>query len=324
MDLEAYLGALRAAAEPTRLRLLVLCAASELTVTELTQILGQSQPRVSRHLKLMVDAGLLERFREGTWAFYRLAQEGDQAAAGRALIGMVPGDDPVIRRDADRLAAIKAEREAAANAYFRRNAARWDEMRRLRVDDAEVEAAVLDLLGDRPVGTMLDIGTGTGRMLTILGPRVARGIGIDRSREMLAVARANLEGAGLANCTVRLGDMSGLNAEGGAFDLVTVHLVLHYADQPGQAIAEAARVLAPGGRLLVVDFAPHELEHLRAEHAHRRLGFSDAEIAAWFKAAGLAPGRTLALPGDPLTVKIWLADAPGVAAGPARETFETA
>ena len=171
---------------------------------------------------------------------------------------------------------------------------------------------------------MLDIGTGTGRMLTILGPRVARGVGIDRSREMLAVARANLEGAGLANCTVRLGDMSGLNAEGGAFDLVTVHLVLHYADQPGQAIAEAARVLAPGGRLLVVDFAPHELEHLRAEHAHRRLGFSDAEIAAWFKAAGLAPERTLALPGDPLTVKIWLADAPGAAAGPARETCENA
>lgn len=293
-------------------------------MTELTQILGQSQPRVSRHLKLMVDAGLLERFREGTWAFYRLAQMGPQAAAGRALIAMVPDEDPVIRRDADRLAAIKAEREAAANAYFRRNAERWDEIRRLRVDDAEVEAAVLDLLGDRPVGAMLDIGTGTGRMLSILGPRVERGIGIDRSREMLAVARANLEGAGLANCTVRLGDMYGINAEEGTFDLVTVHLVLHYADQPGRAIAEAARVLAPGGRLLIVDFAPHELEHLRDEHAHRRLGFADGEIAAWFRAAGLVPGETLALPGDPLTVKLWLAAAPKFPAASVHKTVESA
>lgn len=293
-------------------------------MTELTQILGQSQPRVSRHLKLMVDAGLLERFREGTWAFYRLAQVGPQAAAGRALIAMVPDEDPVIRRDADRLAAIKAEREAAANAYFRRNAERWDEIRRLRVDDAEVEAAVLDLLGDRPVGAMLDIGTGTGRMLSILGPRVERGIGIDRSREMLAVARANLEGAGLANCTVRLGDMYGINAEEGTFDLVTVHLVLHYADQPGRAIAEAARVLAPGGRLLIVDFAPHELEHLRDEHAHRRLGFADGEIAAWFRAAGLVPGETLALPGDPLTVKLWLAAAPKFPAASVHKTVESA
>lgn len=291
----------------------MLCAGSELTVTEITQILGQSQPRVSRHLKLMVDAGLLERFREGTWAFYRVAQSGPQADAARALVAMVPGDDPVIRRDADRLAAIKAEREALADAFFRRNAARWDEMRRLRVDDTEVERAVMDLLGPAEIGSLLDIGTGTGRMLSVLGRRVGHAVGIDRSREMLAVARSNLEGAGLTNCMVRLGDMHAINAEDGTFDLVTLHLVLHYADQPGQAISEAARVLAPHGRLLVVDFAPHELEHLREEHAHRRLGFADAEIDQWVRAAGLTPGEPVSLPGDALTVKIWPArgaDAP--------------
>lgn len=308
------MGALRGAAEPTRLRLLVLCAAAELTVSELTQILGQSQPRVSRHLKLMVEAGLLERFREGTWAFYRLAQTGAAARAAAAFVDMAPADDAVLRRDADRLAAIKAEREAAATAYFRKNAAHWDEIRRLRVDDAEIERALLDILGDEPVERLLDIGTGTGRMLGVLGPRVGSGLGIDRSREMLAMARANLDRDRLANCSVRLGDMYAISADPMSFDLVTLHLVLHYADQPGQVIAEARRVLAPGGRLLVVDFAPHELEHLRDEHAHRRLGFSDAEMAAWCRAAGLDLAPAVALPGGPITVKLWLATRPGESA----------
>ena len=307
MTFDDYMAALRGAAESTRLRLMVLCAASELTVSELTQILGQSQPRVSRHLKLLVDAGMLERFREGTWAFYRLSRGTDAARAAAAFVDMAPADDAVLRRDADRLRAIKSDREAAAAAYFRQNAARWDEMRRLRVDDAEIERAVLQRVGDAPVGALLDIGTGTGRMLSVLGPRVKSGLGIDRSREMLAVARANLERDGLAHCSVRLGDMYGINAESGSFDLVTIHLVLHYADQPGQVIAEARRVLAPGGRLLVVDFAPHELEHLRDEHAHRRLGFSDAEMDAWCRSAGLSLSPAVALPGGPLTVKLWLA-----------------
>lgn len=311
MTFDDYMAALRGAAESTRLRLMVLCAASELTVSELTQILGQSQPRVSRHLKLLVDAGLLERFREGTWAFYRLARGTDAARAAAAFVDMVPVDDAVLRRDADRLRAIKSDREAAAAAYFRQNAARWDEMRRLRVDDAEIERAVLQRVGDAPVGTLLDIGTGTGRMLSVLGPRVKMALGVDRSREMLAVARANLEREGLTHCSVRLGDMYGISAESGFFDLVTIHLVLHYADQPGQVIAEARRVLAPGGRLLVVDFAPHELEHLRDEHAHRRLGFSDAEMGAWCRSAGLSLSPAVALPGGPLTVKLWLATRTG-------------
>ena len=316
LDLGHYLTALRAAAEPTRLRLLALCARGELTVSELTQILGQSQPRVSRHLKLMVDAGLLERFREGTSAFYRLARDTEQAAAAMAVVAMVPRDDPVILGDGERLAATKAEREAAAAAYFRKNAARWDEIRKLHVDDGEVAAAMLAALGDRPVRSLLDIGTGTAWVLQVLGPRVGRALGIDRSREMLAVARSNLARSGLANCQVRLGDMYSLAVEGEPFDLVTIHQVLHYAERPGAVIAQAARVVAPGGRLVVVDFAPHELEHLRTGHAHRRLGFAGGEIEAWCRGAGLAPtpAPAIDLPGGPLTVRIWLAERPSAAA----------
>jgi len=317
------MAALRGVAEPTRLRLLALCAAAELTVSELTQIMGQSQPRVSRHLKLMVEAGLLERFREGTWAFYRLAAGTEVARVAARLVEMAPDGDSVLARDNDRLTAIKAERETAANAYFSANAARWDEIRRMRVDDGEIERAVLDVLGAAPIESMLDIGTGTGRMLSVLGPRVGSALGIDRSREMLAMARSNIGRDGLTNCAVRLGDMTGINAEAGAFDLVTLHLVLHYADQPGQVLAEARRVLASNGRLLVVDFAPHEIESLRVDHAHRRLGFSDAEIKGWCDAAGLdvAPSRTL--PGDKLTVNLWLATRrDGAQAGSGRNSME--
>lgn len=306
-ELDELLTVLRTAAEPTRIRLLALCAEGELTVTELTQILGQSQPRVSRHLKLMVDAGLLERFREGTWAFYRLARRGPSTYIAVRILQMVPASDPAIARDKVRLAEIKAERDRVAADYFRKNAKQWDEIRRLHADDGEVEKALMALLGTGGVGRVLDIGTGTGRMLELLGPRARRGVGIDLSREMLNVARANLERAGLDHCRVRLGDMYGASGVGDRFDLVTIHQVLHYADQPGLVIAEAARVLAPGGRLVVVDFAHHNVEVLRTEHAHRRLGFDDEEIAAWCKGAALEPVVPVSIPGDPLTVKIWMA-----------------
>lgn len=306
-ELGELLTVLRTAAEPTRIRLLALCADSELTVTELTQILGQSQPRVSRHLKLMVDAGLLERFREGTWAFYRLAQPGAPTEIATQVLEMISTADPAITRDRERLSEIKAARAQMAADYFRKNASQWDEIRRLHVDDRLVESAMLDVLGDGPIDSLLDIGTGTGRILELLGPRVGRGIGIDLSREMLSVARANLEKAGITNCRVRFGDMYGLSADGDRCDLVTIHQVLHYADQPALVIAEAARLLLPGGRLMVVDFAPHDLENLRTDHAHRRLGFDDGEVAPWCRAAGLEPAPGISLPGDPLTVMIWVA-----------------
>jgi ArsR family transcriptional regulator len=306
-ELDELLTVLRTAAEPTRIRLLSLCAEGELTVSELTQILGQSQPRVSRHLKLMVDAGLLERFREGTWAFYRLARRGASTYVAVRVLQMVPTGDPAISRDKVRLAEVKAERDRVAAVYFSKNAKQWDEIRRLHADDEEVEKALMALLGEGAMGRVLDIGTGTGRMLELLGPRARRGVGIDLSREMLNVARGNLERAGLDHCQVRLGDMYGSSGAGDRFDLVTIHQVLHYADQPGLVIAEAARVLAPGGRLVVVDFAPHDLEYLRTEHAHRRLGFHDEEIVAWCQGAALEPAKPVSIQGDPLTVQIWMA-----------------
>ena len=310
MSLDSLMTALRSAAEPTRLRLLALSRHGELTVSELTSILGQSQPRVSRHLKLLCEAGLLERFREGTWAFFRLVETGPGAAIARELVALVPDDDPVIARDLERLAAVKQVRAEAAAAYFRANAARWNEIRSLYVDEAEVERMLVEVLGETAIGDLLDIGTGTGRILEVFGPRVSRGIGIDLSREMLAVARANLERARLRHCQVRHGDMYSLPLAGASIDVVTFHQVLHFADRPAAAIAEAARVLRPGGRLAVVDFAPHDLEFLRDQHAHRRLGFDDAEVAGWCRAAGLVPEPARHLPGQPLTVSVWIARRP--------------
>lgn len=308
--MQPLLTALRAVAEPTRLRLLALSARGELTVGEMVQILGQSQPRVSRHLKLLAEAGLLYRFREGTRIYHRLVHDGPGAEVARHLIAMLPEDDPGLALDLQRLAGVKAERARAAAAYFRRNAARWNELRSLYVDEREVERVLAGLLPARGIRDLLDVGTGTGSMLELFGPRVAHAQGIDLSREMLAVARANLERAGLKNCVVRQADMFQLPFRGASFDAVTIHQVLHYVDNPGPVIAEAARVLRPGGHMLVADFAPHDLESLRSEHQHRRLGFGDSEVAGWFAAAHLVTRKVVHLPGDPLTVTVWLAAKP--------------
>jgi ubiquinone/menaquinone biosynthesis C-methylase UbiE len=301
------LAALRAVAETTRLRLLVLCARGELTVSELAQILGQSQPRVSRHLKLLCEAGLLDRFREGSWVFYRLSSGSAAGALSRHLVAACGESDETIALDLQRLATIKRQRAELAAAYFSENAAQWHRIRSLYVDELEVEAALTDIIAAAAPRDLLDIGTGTGRMLEILGPRVTSALGIDQSREMLAVARVNLERAGLGNSIVRLGDMYQLPLAESSFDAVVVHQVLHYADRPAEAIAEAARVLRPGGSLILIDFAPHALEFLRDEHAHRRLGFADADVDEWCRAVGLEPGTPHRLPGDPLTVVIWTA-----------------
>lgn len=305
--MDFLLNALKAAAEPTRLRLLSLCAHGELTVTELTQILGQSQPRVSRHLKLLVEAGLLDRYREGIWAYYRLAERGPTAELARTLVDAIPAEDSGLVLDLERLETIRKARRAAADQYFSENAARWHEIRGLHVPELEVEQTLLGLLPERGVADLLDVGTGTGRMLELFGPRVGRATGLDSSREMLAVARVNLERAGLRNCQVRHGEMYQLPFPGQSQDAVIFHQVLHFAEEPAEALAEAARVLRPGGTMLVVDFARHDLENLRTEHAHRRLGFEDAEVRGWLAKAGLKPDPVVSLPGDPLTVCVWRA-----------------
>lgn len=322
--MDALLQALKAAAEPTRLRLLALCAHAELTVTELTQILGQSQPRVSRHLKLLCDAGLLERHREGTWAYYRLASAAAGGDLAKSLVDLITeGDDEVLNRDLERLETIKQTRARAAADYFRRNAERWDEIRSLYVAESQVEDAVLRIIGPRQVRDFLDIGTGTGRMLEILAPRIERGVGIDLSHDMLRVARANLERAGYRHCQVRHGDMYNLQVPASEFDLAVVHQVLHYAEEPASVIEEAARALRPGGLLIIVDFSAHEEQFLREEHKHRWLGFEETEVAGWCLGAGLEPKAVVHLAGQPLTVSIWPAQRPVGAEGRRQRNEET-
>ncbi|MGI4878320.1 MAG: ArsR/SmtB family transcription factor [Janthinobacterium lividum] len=303
------LPAFRALADPTRLRIVLLVRSMELSVGELAQVLGQSQPRVSRHLRILDDAGLLHRSKEGAWVFVR---PGDAARVGPVL-ALLDAWGETAAADLSRLADVRAERANAAADYFAGHAAEWDDIRSLHVADSEVEAAIVAVLDDRPVGRLLDIGTGTGRMIELLGPMAASAIGLDRSPEMLRLARGKIEAAGLAAAEVRHADMYALPRPDGSADTVVLHQVLHYADAPGSAIAEAARVLSPAGRLLVVDFAPHDREELRARHAHTRLGFDDAQVGGWMSAAGLGVARTVHLaPGPsaeyPLTVSLWLGE----------------
>lgn len=287
------------------MRILALCADGELTVSELTHILGQSQPRVSRHLKLLCDAGLLERHREGTSAYFRLADQGESGRLAGALTVLLPADDGQIVADRSRHDAVRRDRAERAAAYFRANAAGWDELRRMHVDEQRVESAICKALPRGDIGTLIDLGTGTGRMLAITANRAERAIGIDQSREMLAMARAGLDRAGLKHCQVRQGDVLALPLAAGGADVAIMHQVLHYLDRPADALAEAARVLRPGGRLLIVDFARHELDGLRADHAHRWLGFDISAMNRWLAQAGFDAGDPLELPGDRLTVLLW-------------------
>ena len=302
---------LRAAGEPTRLRILALLKREELAVGELTRVLGQSQPRVSRHLKLLTDAGLVERFPDGAWVFYRLVGVGPARRLVEDMLALIGDDDQGLARDAERLAGVSAERAGQAASYFAENAERWDEIRAFHTSEAAVEAAIVAAAGEGPFGRLIDLGTGSGRMLTLLGGRARSAVGLDLSRQMLNIARSRVAEAGLTACELRHGDVHGTGLSAGHADLVVVHQVLHYLIEPAAAVAEAARLTAPGGKLLIVDFAPHEHEFLRAEHRHRRLGFSDDEMSRWLRDAGLALIQITALPpaiGDGVTVKIWCAE----------------
>ena len=311
--MEKLLAGLRAAGEATRLRLLHLLSQGEFNVSEITRVLGHSQPRVSRHLKLMVEAGLLERYKEASWVLFRLAEHGRPADLARAILALLPPDDPVLERDRTRLAEIIAERHATAMAYFSANAANWDQIRSLHVSEDLVEAAMKRLVGKKRIGLFLDLGTGTARVLQLFAPVAEQAVGIDQSRDMLAVARANLDLAHERRIQVRQGDIMALPFASTAADLVTIHQVLHFLDDPARALIEAARVLAPQGRLLIVDFAPHEMEFLREEHAHRRLGIADEAMGGWLRRAGLRllESETLDSPsrhdGEGLAVRLWLA-----------------
>lgn len=298
----------RALADATRLRIVALLRSMELSVGELAQVLGQSQPRVSRHVKILCDAGLAERRKEGSWVFVAL---GGGATVGPVLDALdawaTLQPDHWAVADSARLAAVRADRAASAALWFEANAGQWDAIRSLHIAESEVEAAISAVLGDQPIGQLIDIGTGTGRMLELFAARAEQALGIDRSSEMLRLARAKLSERGLDNTELRQADLYALPLADGAADVAIVHHVLHFAQQPGAAIAEAARVLKAGGRLLIADFAAHDREELRTKDGHTRLGFADEQMVTWFAAADLAPERTERLEGGELTVKLWLA-----------------
>lgn len=302
---------LKALAEPTRLRIIALCkTGGDLAVSEFVRILGQSQPRVSRHLKLLTDAGALIRIPEGSWVFYRISAEGAVNSIVDALIADIPGDDVTLSRDRERLAVVKKERADAADNYFGENAAIWNQIRAMHIDQRDVNAALEQIVQGKPNQTFLDIGTGTAEMLLHFADQIDQGEGIDASREMLAVARASLEAASANHCHVRQGDLYSLPYDANAFDIILIHQVLHYVDDLKGAITEAARVLRPGGTLLIADFAPHAIEELRTTHQHRRLGFADQDISVELRRASLNVDEVAHLAGDPLTVSIWAASKP--------------
>lgn len=306
---------LKALADPTRLRIMRLLAHMELAVGELAQVLEQSQPRVSRHIRILCSAGLAERRKEGSWVFLRAAISENGApplaAATAHLLNVSESDDPAFAarcaEDRRHLAAIRAGRQASAEAYFARHAGEWDTLRSLHSPDRPVEQALGTLLGDGPLGALLDVGTGTGRMAELFAPRASRVTGVDKSPEMLRAARARLDKLPSDSVELVQGDFTALPFGGAGFDTVLFHQVLHYAQDPAAVLAEAARVTQTGGRLAIVDFAAHDREELRERHAHARLGFTDEQMIGWMEDAGFASEAVRALPGQPLTVKIWTA-----------------
>jgi len=269
------------------LRLLALLARGELSVKDLTDILGQSQPRVSRHLKLLAEAGLVVRNAEGAWAYYRIADPGEERELVGVLLGAIEQNEGILKIDKKALEHIQSEHQNQADKYFSKVAQNWDSLRKLHVPEAAVENAILRVVGQKKVKRLLDLGSGTGRMLELLRHNYEYGTGIDLSREMLGVARAKLAASQINNAQVRLGDI--LKFDGGEQkdDLIILHQVLHYFNDPGQVLLKAGGQLATNGRILVVDFAPHNLEFLRENDAHRRLGLSEQQMAAWAKSADL-------------------------------------
>jgi ArsR family transcriptional regulator len=312
--MEPLLAIFRALGDPSRLRILLLLRGLDLAVGEIARVLQQSQPRVSRHLKIMAEAGLVERVKEGAWVFVRLGPAATTAPV-LAAIDALAGNDPGAA-DRARLAVVRAERRAAVDAWFNEHAAAWEQERSLYSREAEVEAAIIEALGgpDAALGDLVDVGTGTGRMIELLGRRARSALGIDRSPEMLRIARNRLDAAGLDGARVAAGDMYALPLGPAAADTIVLHQVLHFADDPGAVLAEAARVLRPGGLLLVVDLMPHALEALRDDRRHLRLGFADGAVLGWLADAGLEAAVAARLPGVAATdlgVTLWIGRKPG-------------
>jgi ubiquinone/menaquinone biosynthesis C-methylase UbiE len=323
--MDKLLDALKAVAEPTRLRIVVALESCELTVSEICFVLGQTQPRVSRHLRLLTDAGLLRRHAEGTNAYYGLHPYPDGQGLASAIAPLIDRSTPILTRDQVRLESVRSDRADRAAEYFAQVAEEWDQLREMHAPTSEVEEAMLAAVPAPLVGSVLDVGTGTGRILEVFADRTVKGLGVDLSRQMLGVARARLDDDRLSHCTVRQADIYDLDVEDDSQDVVILHHVLHFLSDPASALDAATRVLASGGTLLIVDFAAHLLERLRTEHAHSHLGFTDAEVSDWCHELGLETAVTqqFSPPADSgdqaLTVTLWTARKPVHSTRPARE-----
>jgi len=304
----------KALADPTRLRIMRLLAAMELAVGELAQVLGQSQPRVSRHVGILCDAGLAERRREGSWVFLHAhGATGQHTRLTPAVIDLLEKaerEDPVFARqcmeDRRKLSAVRAAREDVAQAYFERHANDWDELRRLHSSDQQVEQALIAALADTPLGDLLDIGTGTGRIAELLADDAAKVVALDKSLEMLKLARAKLQQLRAGKVELVQGDFIDLPFGEAQFDTVLLHQVLHFAQHPEIVLQEAGRVTRLGGRIAIIDFAAHDREELRVRHAHARLGFSDRQIRKMLREAGYSCAAPVELDGGELVVRIWV------------------
>ena len=314
-DPDHIVDALKAAGEPTRLRILALLRRGDLAVGELVQILDQSQPRLSHHLKTLTTAGLVERLPEGAWVFYRARSKDWPGRILQAVFDEIDIEREPFLADREALQTVRLGRAHSAESYFSGIAETWDNLRALHYPEADIEQAILDQVEGQRFDRIVDLGTGTGRMLTLLSPLAKDAEGLDMSHHMLTVARANLNRAEVRNARVRQGDVTETPFEQSSADLVVVHQVLHYLENPQAVLAEAARILRPGGRLLLIDFAPHDLEFLRETQGHRRLGIREDDMTEWSDAAGLALQAPLRL--DPPasldqghSVLIWSAQRP--------------
>ncbi len=311
---------MRALADPTRLRIVLLIRQLELSVGEVVQILGQSQPRVSRHIRILDEAGIAIRRKEGSWVFLRPGPALTCGALDPVFAMSDTSETRIVQRDLAKLSEVRSARANMAADYFAAHASEWDMLRSLHIADTEVELAMQNILKVAPLGRVLDIGTGTGRMMELFAPDALRFVAVDNNSEMLRVARAKLTGEGMDRATaarveIMLGDFNALPLDDASFDTILFHQVLHYAQAPERVIAEAARVLAPSGRMMIVDFAAHDREELRTVHAHARLGFSDHLIKSAFEVNGVRLAHHVELDGGALAVKIWMGQKNQIAIG---------
>lgn len=302
-------SALKALGHPERLRILVLLSHGELTVSELTQILSLSQPRVTQYIKTLENAGIIERMKEGSWVFSRL-RRGNEALTTivASTLAAVPTNNKDIASDLRRLDEVQAARAVAAQDFFAKVANDRDQLSAEYLPRGDIEEHMRDLAGAGPFDFMVDLGTGTGRILEVFSDCIKRGAGIDSNHDMLKVARHNLNSPNLRHLSVRQGDLHSTPLAEGISDFVTLHQVLHYLDKPSEAIREAARLLRSDGQILIVDFDSHDREEFRDKYAHRRLGFSDMEIADWMSEfdLSLTQTRLVKMPDNRPAVKLWL------------------